>query len=794
MTTFPAYLQRLGISADADERTIRRAYARELKQIDQEADPEGFQALREAYDEALYWSRYRAEEFDGEATASAADVPAYAEAAETPAAAAAGLAVDLTKAASPPTGEPPLASGAGEAAALPADDPQALAADDDALGAEVFAEFLERCGRIAAGMPATDAAPWERELRHSLADARLISIIARDGFERRVAELLAAGWQPGHEALLVAATAVFDWENDRRRVASLGYAGAMLDHAIRQRTMFDLQPSGERARQRKLIQRLRAPEEPSTRELVVYARTLETLIARFPEWLALVANVPRIVDWRERASQVPAWRRKLTFTGWSKLAEQSYEQQQGWTVNWKWLIFLVVVAVVRCASDSSKNPGDSNGGGGKPAIQIDAGARQLHEQGNQQLDSGDYTGAIASYGKAIAAAPDFAPAYGARAQAYIHEEDFESAKRDVEKAASLDRASLPMLAARGLIALKERQHEDALADFTRGIQLAPDMAFFYTQRARAYEQGGQLKAALADVEESIRKQPQGNHFAYLLAAYLHKSAGDKDKAAEQAEAQITADGASPAAYVIAARIHELLDNKKQALAVLERGVAAAPSVSIHLHRAELLAASDVEGRRKAVDAALALAPKDYKALKMRADIERDARNFNAALAAYAALLAQEPDNSPRRIDLLMERAFSHAMQGNTAAAAKEIAAARAISTTSTQFNNMCWFLATRNVMLQDALDACTTALAKDAADAPTLDSKGFVLLRLQRYDEALAAYDAALAQRKQLPASLYGRGIVKRRLGRHQEAKADIDAAVAIDSTVAAEFASLGIK
>lgn len=776
MTTFPAYLQRLGISADADERAIRRAYARELKLIDQEADPAGFQSLREAYDEALYWSRYRADEFNGEEPAPVAQ-PAHAIDGEA-------LAEML---------QPSPASSAYEPAAIPHPVQESFVAGDEASAGEVFAEFLERSRRLVTELPMTDDAPWERELRHSLADERLISIGARERFERHVAELLAAGWQPGHEVLLVAATTVFDWENDRRRITSLGYAGAMLDQAINQRAMYDLQSSEERIRQRQLIQRLRLPEEPSTRELVLYARTLETLISRFPEWLALVASVPRIVDWRERAGQIPAWRRTLTFTGWRKKAEVPYEQQKSSGFNWGWLIFLVIMGLARCTINSNKDNGTYSSGR-PPAVQLSASAKELFERGNQQFDSRDYSGAIASYTKVIEAAPDAANAYGTRAQAYYFEEEYELAKRDVEKAASLDRSSLPMLAARGMIALKEKRHEDALADFTRAIQLVPDAAFFYTQRALAYEQGGQFKAALADVTESISKRPKGNNFAYLVAARLYKSAGDTGKAAEQAEALITADSAEPGSYIAAAQIYLLLEKKQQALAMLKRGAVAAPSLDSHLRYAELLPVTDVKGRRTAVDAALAISPKDYKAQKMRADIERDAGNFSAAIDAYTALLASEPAGSPRQVPLLTERAYGYFRQGNAAAAEREVANARNAAGTPTELNNICWFLGSRNFLLQTALDTCSAALEKQPTAAYTLDSKGFVLLRLQRYDEALAAYDAALAQRQKFPASLYGRGIVKRRLGRQQDAKADIDAANAIDATVALEFASFGIK
>jgi len=43
----------LGVAGDADRGAVRKAYARQLKQIDQAEDPEGFQALRNAYEAAL---------------------------------------------------------------------------------------------------------------------------------------------------------------------------------------------------------------------------------------------------------------------------------------------------------------------------------------------------------------------------------------------------------------------------------------------------------------------------------------------------------------------------------------------------------------------------------------------------------------------------------------------------------------------------------------------------------------------------------------------------------------------
>lgn len=70
-------LDALGLDAGADERAIKRAYAQRLRAARPDEDPVAFQALHEAYQEALQWVRNRAqwqEESSAEAlTSTAAD-------------------------------------------------------------------------------------------------------------------------------------------------------------------------------------------------------------------------------------------------------------------------------------------------------------------------------------------------------------------------------------------------------------------------------------------------------------------------------------------------------------------------------------------------------------------------------------------------------------------------------------------------------------------------------------------------------------------------------------------------
>lgn len=61
----------LGLTSDADERAIKRAYAAKLKTTRPDEDPEGFQALNDAYRAALAWRAMRAR---GDAPATAARI------------------------------------------------------------------------------------------------------------------------------------------------------------------------------------------------------------------------------------------------------------------------------------------------------------------------------------------------------------------------------------------------------------------------------------------------------------------------------------------------------------------------------------------------------------------------------------------------------------------------------------------------------------------------------------------------------------------------------------------------
>lgn len=270
-----AFMDVLGLPGDADERAVRKAYAQHLKQIDQAREPERFQQLRQAYEAALAWvlSKATAAETETAETQPIQQAPRDEGAAsQTPASQAAG----------------PV--------------PEAMPGawfDDETLrlGAEaVFTAFLDNLPLLPRPLWDTQ---WARvALSRALEDPRLVNLQARTVFESCVALHLVRGWRPGHEDLFTAAVEIFEWEQDRYRLAQFAQAGRILDEAIAERAALSSWDPVWREQVRELIQVLRHGEaRPSPAFLADKLDSLRRLAASLPHWLQIVAPVDVIARW-----------------------------------------------------------------------------------------------------------------------------------------------------------------------------------------------------------------------------------------------------------------------------------------------------------------------------------------------------------------------------------------------------------------------------------------------------------------------------------------------------------------
>jgi hypothetical protein len=250
-----------------DERTLRRAYARNLKLIDVEAEPERFQTLREHLDQALRWIAWR------DQARQAAEAANCAEAA-TP---------DAARPAPAPAPTPSL---------------EHAGPKPEESGAAVFASFHGQWAGMRQEAPESSHA-----LQAALADERLLNIDARTFFEWNVAHLLAGGWRTGHEHLLEAAIDAFGWAQEHARLAHFGQVGALLSAAIRDRATFRALGGEQIEILERLIARVRQAVPPDAKALQLEVEQLQFLVQRVPHWLRIVSPVEpvnqRFEMWRQ---------------------------------------------------------------------------------------------------------------------------------------------------------------------------------------------------------------------------------------------------------------------------------------------------------------------------------------------------------------------------------------------------------------------------------------------------------------------------------------------------------------
>lgn len=347
---FP-FLIRLGLRPDADAKDIRRAYARELKKIDQAADPAGFQELREAYEVALQWHAHQqfVQQQANEPQAEAAPVNT-AGMLDAEAGAAPGAIDDSAH---------DIPSGA-----MPAEEPhsheqpQPEADDPYQLADQAFQKFASSMRMLVQRNDARHQSLWKTVLQRSLDDDRLLNLTARTIFEARIVHLLASGWHAGHETLFVVACEVFEWERDNRRIQQFGEAGAMVNRAIDEWKLFESMTPHAIGTFKQVLQYVRATPQPEAvagrNDLMLFHQ----MASRFYTWLAVILDRAVLDNWCKAAQEEA--QRPGAAPAQQMLAKQEAEpapaKSAGWSGSTVWPLLVVLFFALRACFNMVNEP------------------------------------------------------------------------------------------------------------------------------------------------------------------------------------------------------------------------------------------------------------------------------------------------------------------------------------------------------------------------------------------------------------------------------------------------------
>jgi len=116
---------------------------------------------------------------------------------------------------------------------------------------------------------------------------------------------------------------------------------------------------------------------------------------------------------------------------------------------------------------------------------------------------------------------------------------------------------------------EKNEFDAAIADYTQAIQMQPDLAPAYSDRAATYVEVKEYDKAIADANQAIKLKPD-LPWPYAARAAAYRSKGDLDRALADYEQVIKLQPDYAKAYFRRAEILEQLGNKTAAVADYEK--------------------------------------------------------------------------------------------------------------------------------------------------------------------------------------------------------------------------------
>ncbi|MBC7416528.1 MAG: tetratricopeptide repeat protein [Pedobacter sp.] len=158
----------------------------------------------------------------------------------------------------------------------------------------------------------------------------------------------------------------------------------------------------------------------------------------------------------------------------------------------------------------------------------------LYARADVYMDTNNFAKATADYTTIINRKPTFANIYFDRGFAYIRQEKYEEAKKDMENQIALDPKDFKSLA--NLINIKKhlKMNQEALIDYEKLLKQFPNennLHIVYNNRASLYMELHEFEKALTDTNKAIALKDDYD-MGYLNRAEIYDKMGNKKKACE----------------------------------------------------------------------------------------------------------------------------------------------------------------------------------------------------------------------------------------------------------------------
>ncbi|MBM4089166.1 MAG: tetratricopeptide repeat protein [Planctomycetes bacterium] len=414
----------------------------------------------------------------------------------------------------------------------------------------------------------------------------------------------------------------------------------------------------------------------------------------------------------------------------------------------------------------------------------------LAARGSIFLELEAWSRAEADFADAIGHDPRHPGLYVDRARARYLQGKVGPALADLDAALALDPHHEMAYALRGT-ARQQRPNatvqdaRDAAEDFTRALEISPDKAWYFAQRAEAYATQNKFTLAVADCDEAIALDPHCA-LAFGVRGFANQQLENYTEAIADCSEAIRLGLETIAVYMSRASAYGVQGELDQAIADCDSVLTLAPdfAAAFNLRGTLRLAQGDAEAALQDFADACRLAPNWATPYGHRANAHRVQAENEPAIEQYTRAIELEPNN----LVALINRALTWVDLGDFDKAFDDLNELLRIDPDFVAG----YYHRAELLLRQDEFDRALRDLDRAIVLQPDFGAAYFlraqVLLHQHKNEDALRDYDRLVQLNPSLPAAFIGRAIAWIHSGNQDKASDDYREAVNLDPSSADDF------